>query len=100
MVVLKVHGIAISMDGRGRAPDNIFVERLWRSVKHEDVYLIGYTTMSQLLIGLTEYFVSYNTGRPYQSLGYDTPDQVYHKASEGGIRVVDKYSKEEKITRK
>jgi len=50
--VLKTHGIAISMDGRGRALDNIFVERLWRSVKHEDVYLNGYATMSELLMGL------------------------------------------------
>ena len=52
------------MDGRGRALDNIFVERLWRSIKHEDVYLKGYATMSELLIGLTEYFVYYNTERP------------------------------------
>ncbi|KXS30478.1 MAG: hypothetical protein AWT59_3396, partial [Candidatus Gallionella acididurans] len=55
--VLLQRGIAISMDGRGRALDNIFVERLWRSVKHEDVYLKGYATMPDLLIGLTEYFV-------------------------------------------
>ena len=59
--LLKAHGIAISMDGRGRALDNIFVERLWRSLKHEDVYLKGYETISELLIGLTEYFVFYNT---------------------------------------
>ena len=94
--VLKAHGVAISMDGRGRALDNIFVERLWRSVKHEDVYLKGYTTMSELLIGLTEYFVLYNTERPHQSLGYDTPDQVYRTASGGGARIVDKYSEKEK----
>jgi len=90
--VLKAHGIAISMDGRGRALDNIFVERLWRSVKHEDVYLKGYATMSELLIGLTEYFVLYNTERPHQSLGYDTPDQVYRTASGGGARIVDKFT--------
>ena len=90
--MLKAHGIVISMDGRGRALDNIFVERLWRSVKHEDVYLKGYATMPDLLIGLTEYFVLYNTERPHQSLGYDTPDQVYRRASGGGARIVDKYS--------
>ena len=76
--------------------DNIFVERLWRSVKHEDVYLKGYATMSELLIGLTEYFVFYNTERPHQSLGYDTPDQVYRTASGGGARIVDKYSENRK----
>jgi len=95
--VLKGHGIAISMDGRGRALDNIFVERLWRSVKHEDVYLKGYATMSELLIGLAEYFVHYNTKRPHQSLGYGTPDHEYRTASGGGARIVDKYSEKEKI---
>ncbi len=94
--VLLKKGIAISMDGRGRALDNIFVERLWRNVKHEDVYLKGYATMSELLIGLTEYFVYYNTARPHQSLGYLTPDQVYRTASGGGARIVDKYSATEK----
>lgn len=94
--VLKAHDITISMDGRGRALDNIFVERLWRSVKHEDVYLKGYTTMPELLLGLTEYFVFYNSERTHQSLDYDTPDQVYRTASGGGARIVDKYSETEK----
>jgi len=94
--VLLKKGIAISMDGRGRALDNIFVERLWRSVKHEDIYLKGYATVTDLLLGLTEYFVFYNTERPHQSLGYDTPDQVYRTASGGGARIVDKYSDMEK----
>jgi len=93
--VLKAHGITISMDGRGRALDNIFVERLWRSVKHEDVYLRGYATMSDLLLGLTEYFTFYNTERMHQSLGYNTPDEVYLTANGGGARIVDKYSKTE-----
>ncbi len=79
--VLKSHAITISMDGRGRALDNIFVERLWRSVKHEDVYLKGYATMPELLVGLTEYFVFYNTERTHQSLGYSTPDKVYNTAT-------------------
>jgi putative transposase len=59
------------------------------------VYLKGYATMSDLLIGLTEYFVLYNTERPHQSLGYDTPDEVYRTASGGGARIVDKYSETE-----
>ena len=67
--VLLREGIAISMDGRGRALDNIFVERLWRSVKYEDVYLKGYASLPELLLGLTEYFAFYNSERPHQSLG-------------------------------
>jgi putative transposase len=89
--VLKSHDIAISMDGRGRALDNIFVERLWRSVKHEDVYLKGYVNMPELQLGLTEYFEFYNTERFHQSLSYCTPDQVYQAASGGGARIVDKF---------
>ena len=95
---LKAHGIAISMDGRGRALDNIFVERLWRNVKHEDVYLKGYATISELLIGLTKYFLFYNSERPHQSLGYDIPDEVYRTASGGGARIVDKYTNEKEKT--
>jgi putative transposase len=94
--VLKTHNIAISMDGRGRALDNIFVEQLWRSVKHEDVYLKGYATVPELLLGLTEYFVFYNTQRTHQSLDYSTPDAVYRTASGGGARIVDKFTEREK----
>jgi putative transposase len=90
--VLKAQDIAISMDGRGRALDNIFGERLWRSVKHEDVYLKGYATVPELLLGLTEYFDFYNTERPHQSLDYRTPDEVYRTASGGGATIVDKFS--------
>ena len=89
--ILKSHDIAISMDGRGRALDNIFVERLWRSVKHEDVYLKGYVNMPELQLGLTEYFEFYNTERTHQSLSYSTPDQVYQTASGGGATIVDKF---------
>jgi len=91
--VLKSRSIAISMDGRGRALDNIFVERLWRSVKYEDVYLKGYRNAMELMIGLAEYFVFYNGERPHQSLGNLTPDAVYATASGGGARIVDKFSK-------
>ena len=90
--VLKASGIAISMDGRGRALDNIFVERLWRSVKYEDVYLKGYDNPMELMIGLTEYFVFYNDERPHQSLGNRTPAAVYATASGGGARIADKFS--------
>ncbi len=90
--ILKQHHIAISMDGRGRALDNIFVERLWRTVKYEDVYLKGYVTIPELLLGLTAYFSFYNTERFHQSLGYMTPDEVYRVASGGGAKIVDKFS--------
>lgn len=90
--VLLREGITISMDGRGRAFDNIFVERLWRNVKHEEVYLNGYSTMDELLLGLTRYFAFYNSERPHQALGYKTPDEVYQKAVGGGAIIVDKYT--------
>ena len=68
--VLINSGVKISMDGRGRALDNIFVERLWRTVKYEEVYLKQHDTVQSLLIGLTDYFVFYNQERHHQSLGY------------------------------
>jgi len=75
---LKKHpSIQISMDGRGRATDNIFVERLWRSVKYENVYLKGYETIPDAEKGIKEYFNFYNTERYHQSLGYKTPWVVY-----------------------
>ena len=79
------------MDGRGRAFDNIFVERLWRSVKHEDIYLKDYISMGELRFGLMEYFTFYNAERPHQSLGQKTPDVVYRTAAGGGAMIVDKY---------
>lgn len=69
--------IRISMDGRGRALDNIFVERLWRSVKYEDIYLKEYATVPQLDAGLTDYFRFYNHERLHQSLAYRTPAEVH-----------------------
>ena len=89
--VLLREGVAISMDGRGRALDNIFVERLWRNVKHEDVYLNGYATMGDLTVGLTRYIAFYNEERPHQSLNYQTPDVVYASGEGGGAMIVDKY---------
>lgn len=89
--VLKREKIAISMDGRGRALDNIFVERLWRTIKYEDIYLKGYDNMRDLIIGLTEYFAFYNCERPHQALGNMTPNTVYKRAHGGGALIVDKY---------
>jgi putative transposase len=74
---LEVAGIHISMDGRGRAFDNIFVERLWRTVKYEDIYLKDYATVPALEIGLAGYFQFYNYDRPHQSLHYRTPAEVH-----------------------
>jgi len=89
--VLKREGIVISMDGRGRAFDNIFVERLWRNVKYEDVYLNGYANMGELLVGLTKYFAFYNGERPHQALGDRTPDVVYRTGVGGGALILDKF---------
>jgi putative transposase len=89
--VLKREGVAISMDGRGRALDNIFVERLWRNVKYEDVYLKGYANMAELMVGLAQYFAYYNAARPHQALGYETPDRVYKSGIGGGAIIVDKF---------
>lgn len=69
--------IRISMDGRGRALDNIFIERLWRSVKYEDIYIKEYQSVATLRSGLTSYFHLYNYERPHQSLAYATPAEVY-----------------------
>jgi len=70
--------ISISMDGRGRAHDNIFIERLWRSVKYENVYLKGYETIEDARTGLTDYFELYNNRRLHQSLGYKPPVVVHY----------------------
>ena len=67
------------MDSKGRAFDNIFVERLWRSVKYEEVYLKDYQNVSQAKEGLRRYFEFYNTQRLHQSLGYKTPEWVYRQ---------------------
>ena len=89
--ILKREGVVISMDGRGRVFDNIFVERLWRSVKYEDVYLKGYASMGELMMGLAEYFLFYNGERPHQSLDQHTPAAVYRSAIGGGALIVDKF---------
>ncbi len=75
--VLKDAGVAISMDGKGRWIDNVFIERLWRSVKYEEVYLHAYTNGTEARTALTRYFSFYNARRSHQSLEYQTPDEVY-----------------------
>jgi putative transposase len=74
---LKERNISISMDGRGRCYDNIFIERLWRTVKYEEVYLNGYETGTEAVRGLRRYFNFYNTERLHQALEYKTPAEVY-----------------------
>jgi putative transposase len=78
---LEAAGICISMDGKGRALDNVFVERLWRSVKQEHIYLYAYETVIQLEKGLRDYFWFYNQERPHQSLDYQAPVEVYRLVS-------------------
>lgn len=75
--ILESHGIAISMDGKGRALDNIFVERFWRTVKHDDVYLKGYVTVPECRTGLTQFFERYNNRREHTSLEGHYPADVY-----------------------
>jgi putative transposase len=77
--VLKGHEIRISMDGRGAWRDNVFVERLWRSVKYEEVYLHAYESVSAAKAGIGKYFAFFNTRRPHSSLDRQTPDTVYFK---------------------
>ena len=74
---VEAAGVRVSMDGRGRCLDNVFVERLWRTVKYEDVFLRGYESVPELEKGLRAYFAFYNEARLHQSLGYKTPAEVY-----------------------
>ncbi|MCR4285920.1 MAG: IS3 family transposase [Candidatus Berkelbacteria bacterium] len=76
--ILTKGGIQISMDGRGRCMDNIFTERLWRTVKYEDIYIKSYATLDDAREGLNLYFPFYNKKRPHQSLNYQTPEELYH----------------------
>jgi putative transposase len=75
--MLSAQGVKISMDGKGRWMDNVFIERLWRSVKYEEVYLKGYGSMAEARQGLRTYFEFYNARRRHQSLGRRTPNDVY-----------------------
>jgi putative transposase len=81
--VLDAAGVRISMDGKGRWIDNVFIERLWRSVKYEDVYLRAYENGRELQAGLTRYFDFYNRRRIHQSHEYQTPDEIYYAITVG-----------------
>ena len=80
--VLKKHDIKISMDGKGRWVDNVFIEQLWRSVKYEDIYIKDYETVDALQKGLKTYFHFYNEQRPHQSFDYQTPNEMYLQQKE------------------
>ncbi len=82
VAILIDKGIKISMDGKGRVYDNIFIERLWRSLKQEEVYIKAYESTMACRKGISGYFVDYNTKRPHQSLDYLTPDWVYRNGLE------------------
>jgi putative transposase len=87
--LLEQHGVRISMDGKGSYNDNLFIERLWRSVKYEEVYLKAYQDGREARAGIGNYFRFYNTQRPHQALGYRTPADVYHcrqvEVRQGGL---------------
>ena len=82
------------MDGKGRYQDNIFVERLWRTVKYEEVYLKAYANVLEAKRGLEDYFRFYNGLRPHQALGYQTPAEVFHE----NHGVVERYSEERRCS--
>ena len=80
--LLEQHGVRISMDGKGRYADNILLDRLWRTVKYEKVYLKAYSNGREAKTGLDVYFSFYNNQRPHQALGYRTPAEVHSTASD------------------
>jgi putative transposase len=80
--VLRVHGFAISMNGRGRFTDNIFVERLWRSLKYEEIYLKAYQNVTEAGDSIVSYFKFYNQERLHQALSYPAPRQVFDEAAQ------------------
>ncbi len=82
--VLRDRNIAISMDGKGRYLDNVFVERLWRSLKYEEVYLHAYDSVTEARAGIGRYLHFYNELRPHQTLGYQTPDAFFRGARKAG----------------
>lgn len=88
--ILEAESVRISMDGKGRVFDNIFIERLWRTVKYENIYLWNYETIRELREGLIKYFHFYNTKRFHQSLDYNRPDDIYFEkiALKNNLRIV------------
>lgn len=86
--LILAQGIRVSMDGKGRALDNIFVERLWRSVKYECVYLMNFATVAEAKKYIGEYFIYYNEERHHQSLAYQTPAQIYAGGLAGPVMIL------------
>jgi putative transposase len=80
--LLEQHGVRVSMDGKGRYTDNLFIERLWRSLKYEEVYLKAYTDGKEARTGIGAYLDFYNQARPHQGLGYRTPEEVFLTSQE------------------
>jgi putative transposase len=78
--VLRSYGVSLSMDGKGRWMDNVFIERLWKSVKYEDIYLKAYRSMKEVRTGLTDYFTFYNEKRWHNTLNRKTPAMVYYES--------------------
>jgi len=78
--ILKEHDIKISMDGKGRSIDNICIERFWRTIKYEEIYLNDYKSMSELKYSIDNYIVKYNSKRLHSAIGNKTPDEVYYAA--------------------
>ena len=87
---LKDLHVRISMDGKGRWVDNVFVERLWRSLKYEDIYIHCYTTMAEARTGIATYLKYFNTTRRHQGLGNDTPDAVYFRKDPNIFHITDR----------
>jgi putative transposase len=90
--ILERAGIGISMDGRGRCMDNIFIERLWRSLKHEDIYLKHYADGREARAGISRWFAFYNDRRPHQALGYRTPMSLWRQELRSDERAVDMWT--------
>jgi putative transposase len=86
IAALERSGAQISMDGKGRWRDNVFVERLWRSLKYEEVYLHAYDGVPEARRGICDYFVFYNDERPHQALGYSVPSAVYFSSLAEWVR--------------
>ena len=78
--ILKKHDIKISMDGKGRATDNICIERFWRSIKYEEIYLNDYESMNELRYSINRYMEKYNSRRLHSAIGNKTPNEIYFKA--------------------
>jgi len=79
--ILNAHNIQISMDGKGRALDNVYIERIWRTLKYENIFLYDYGTVKELRKGIDRFFKFYNTERFHQSLNYKTPDDMYFQSA-------------------